>query len=54
MMRAFGVGGPTVDTVLDSLGTRPGLALQGRIEVFGGDHDALSNHLVLTACSGFS
>lgn len=39
MMRAFGVGGPTVDTVLANPNTRPGDTLEGRIDIAGGTHD---------------
>jgi sporulation-control protein len=38
MMRAFGVGGPTVDTVLSNPNTRPGLELAGDVNIVGGDH----------------
>ncbi|WP_412539178.1 sporulation protein [Longispora sp. K20-0274] len=38
MMRAFGVGGPSVDTVLTNPNTRPGLNLEGRVNITGGDH----------------
>jgi sporulation-control protein len=33
MMRAFGVGGPSVDTVLANPNTRPGLNLEGQVQV---------------------
>jgi sporulation-control protein len=38
VLRALGVGGPTVDTVLANANTRPGQPLQGNIRVTGGDH----------------
>jgi sporulation-control protein len=38
MMRAFGVAGPTVDTVLGNPGTRPALSLDGQVTIAGGDH----------------
>ncbi|WP_018349649.1 sporulation protein [Longispora albida] len=38
MMRAFGVGGPSVDTVLTNPNTRPGLNLEGHVNITGGDH----------------
>jgi len=37
-MQAFGVGGPEVDTVLANPNTRPGLQLQGQVNIKGGDH----------------
>jgi len=39
MLRAFGVGGPTVDTVLSNASTRPGLTLAGQVDITGGDHE---------------
>ncbi|HWG98404.1 MAG TPA: sporulation protein [Pilimelia sp.] len=39
LLGAFGVGGPSVDTVLSNPNTRPGLALDGQVLVQGGDHD---------------
>jgi sporulation-control protein len=47
MMRAFGAGGPTVDTVLANPNTRPGLTLDGQVHVVGGDHDVTIEHIVL-------
>ena len=47
MMRAFGVGGPSVDTVLANPNTRPGLTLGGQVQVVGGDHDVTVEHLAL-------
>ncbi|MET0425822.1 MAG: sporulation protein, partial [Actinoplanes sp.] len=47
MMRAFGVGGPSVDTVLANPNTRPGLALEGQVEIVGGDHDVTVEQIVL-------
>ena len=38
MLRAMGVGGPSVETVLASPDCRPGGYLEGRIQVIGGDH----------------
>ncbi|MFF3852847.1 sporulation protein [Micromonospora sp. NPDC002575] len=40
MLSAFGVGGPTVDTVLSNPNTRPGLALDGRVNLVGGEAPA--------------
>ncbi|MFC0529132.1 sporulation protein [Phytohabitans kaempferiae] len=39
LLGAFGVGGPSVDTVLANSNTRPGLTLDGQIHIIGGDHD---------------
>ncbi|WP_250027176.1 sporulation protein [Paractinoplanes maris] len=47
MMRAFGAGGPTVDTVLANPNTRPGLALEGQVRIAGGDHDVTIEGVVL-------
>jgi sporulation-control protein len=47
MMRAFGVGGPSVDTVLANPNTRPGLPLAGQVRVLGGDHDVTVERVVL-------
>ncbi|MEH0825171.1 MULTISPECIES: sporulation protein [unclassified Micromonospora] len=37
MLSAFGVGGPSVDTVLANPNTRPGLTLDGQVNIVGGD-----------------
>ncbi|SCG69818.1 sporulation protein [Micromonospora halophytica] len=37
MLSAFGVGGPSVDTVLANPNTRPGLILDGQVNLVGGD-----------------
>ena len=47
MMRAFGVGGPSVDTVLANPNTRPGLSLDGQVRMAGGDHDVTIEQIVL-------
>jgi sporulation-control protein len=47
MMRAFGVGGPSVDTVLSNPNTRPGLSLDGQVNIVGGDHDVSIDHVAL-------
>jgi sporulation-control protein spo0M len=39
LLGAFGVGGPSVDTVLSNPNTRPGLTLEGQVHIIGGDHD---------------
>src|SRR5688500_18529999 len=38
MLRAFGVGGPSVDTVLANPNVRPGEVLTGEVRIAGGDH----------------
>ncbi len=40
MLSALGVGGPTVDTVLESANARPGETLRGQIHLVGGSADA--------------
>ncbi|MEV4760938.1 sporulation protein [Micromonospora sp. NPDC049559] len=40
MLSAFGVGGPSVDTVLSNPNTRPGLTLDGQVNLRGGDAPA--------------
>ncbi|GAB3846257.1 sporulation protein [Micromonospora andamanensis] len=40
MLSALGVGGPSVDTVLANPNTRPGLALDGQVNLLGGDAPA--------------
>jgi sporulation-control protein len=47
MMRALGVGGPSVDTVPANPNTRPGLALDGEVRILGGDHDVTVERVVL-------
>jgi len=47
VLRAFGVGGPSVDTVLNDPATRPGGTLQGAVRVAGGDYDVLIDNIVL-------
>ncbi|MBT8225901.1 MAG: sporulation protein [Dactylosporangium sp.] len=39
MLKAFGVGGPTVDTVLANPNTRPGDSLAGQVDIVGGTHE---------------
>ena len=39
LRRAFGVGGPTVDTVLDSPDVQPGGYVSGQVRFAGGDHE---------------
>lgn len=52
MMRAFGAGGPTVDTVLANPDTRPGLPLDGQVRIAGGDHDVTVEHIALGLVTG--
>ncbi|GAA3337657.1 hypothetical protein GCM10020358_14760 [Amorphoplanes nipponensis] len=47
MRRAFGVGGPSVDTVLADPASRPGGTLTGTVRVAGGDYDVLIDNIVL-------
>ncbi|WP_424189071.1 sporulation protein [Actinokineospora sp. G85] len=47
MLSAFGVGGPTVDTVLDSPHTRPGQRLTGQVRIQGGSSDAAIDRVTL-------
>jgi sporulation-control protein len=47
LKRAFGAGGPTVDTVLANPNTRPGLTLDGQVQLVGGDHESSIEHIVL-------
>jgi sporulation-control protein len=48
MLSAFGVGGPTVDTVLDSSVAVPGQLLRGRVRIQGGTNDALIDQVALS------
>jgi sporulation-control protein len=48
MLRAFGVGGPTVDTVLTNPNARPGELLTGEVRIAGGDHPADIDHVALS------
>jgi sporulation-control protein len=47
VLRAFGVGGPSVDTVLTDPATRPGGTLHGAVRVAGGEYDVLIDNIVL-------
>ncbi|MEU9510670.1 sporulation protein [Micromonospora sp. NPDC048170] len=47
MLSAFGVGGPSVDTVLTNPNTRPGLTLEGQVNLLGGDAQANIEQVVL-------
>lgn len=48
LLKAFGVGGPSVDTVLDGAQVHPGGTLTGRVHVKGGEHDVAIEHVTLT------
>jgi sporulation-control protein len=52
MMRAFGAGGPIVDTVLTNPNTRPGLPLNGQVDITGGDHEVTIEHVALGLVTG--
>ncbi|TDC86530.1 sporulation protein [Nonomuraea deserti] len=47
MLGAFGVGAPSVDTVLSTARTRPGGTLEGEVRLKGGDFDAEIEHITL-------
>ncbi|NLU78476.1 sporulation protein [Micromonospora sp. HNM0581] len=47
MLGAFGVGGPSVDTILSNPGTRPGLMLGGQVNLTGGSHDVEIEHVTV-------
>ncbi|MGA5300976.1 sporulation protein [Nucisporomicrobium flavum] len=47
MLGAFGVGGPSVDTVLMSPDARPGAPLTGHVNLTGGSHDVEIEHISL-------
>lgn len=48
MLRAFGVGGPSVDTVLATSTVLPGQPVSGQVHVRGGDHDVTIEHIALS------
>lgn len=47
VLRAFGIGGPAVDTVLTSPSTHPGGTLSGQLRIAGGDHDVVIDDIGL-------
>ncbi|WP_030421029.1 sporulation protein [Streptomyces sp. NRRL F-5065] len=47
LLGSLGVGGPTVDTVLDPVAVRPGGALSGRVHLVGGASDVEIEHVTL-------
>jgi sporulation-control protein len=48
MLNVFGIGGPSVDTVLDSPHAVPGQAITGQVRVQGGSSDAEIGQVVLS------
>jgi sporulation-control protein len=48
MLSAFGVGGPSVDTVLESASARAGEVLRGRVSIQGGTNDVVIDQVVLS------
>ncbi|WP_198680738.1 sporulation protein, partial [Lentzea terrae] len=48
MLSAFGIGGPSVDTVLDSPHAVPGQPITGQVRIQGGSSDAESGQVVLS------
>jgi len=48
MLSAFGVGGPSVDTVLDSSSAHAGDVLSGRVSIQGGTNDVVIDSVVLS------
>ncbi|MEU7844155.1 sporulation protein [Micromonospora sp. NPDC049114] len=47
LMKAMGVGGPSVETVLADPDCRPGGQLEGHVHVLGGDHQVEIDHVTL-------
>ncbi|MFC4856518.1 sporulation protein [Actinophytocola glycyrrhizae] len=48
MLSAFGVGGPSVDTVLDSATASAGEVIRGQVKIQGGSNDAVIDQVVLS------
>lgn len=48
MLSAFGVGGPSVDTVLESSTASPGEVIRGKVQIQGGSNDAVIDQVVLS------
>jgi len=40
LLKALGVGGPSVETVLHNPNTRPGETITGEVHIMGGEHDS--------------
>ncbi|MFC4561657.1 sporulation protein [Nocardiopsis mangrovi] len=51
LLAAFGIGGPTIDTVLATPHTYPGSFVEGHIELAGGDSDADIEEIALALVS---
>ncbi len=51
LLTAFGVGGPSVDTVLRSPHTRPGEFLEGTVELVGGESEVLIEEISVCLAS---
>ncbi|MFG1945995.1 sporulation protein [Nonomuraea sp. NPDC048826] len=52
MLGAFGVGAPSVDTVLATPRARPGGTLAGEVRLKGGEFDAAIEHVTLSLVAG--
>ncbi|WP_086668572.1 sporulation protein [Lentzea kentuckyensis] len=52
MLSAFGIGGPSVDTVLDSPHAVPGQAITGQVRIQGGSSDAEIGQVALSLVTG--
>jgi sporulation-control protein len=48
MLSAFGVGGPSVDTVLESSAASAGEVVRGRVSIQGGSNEAVIDQVVLS------
>ncbi|QFZ18442.1 sporulation protein [Saccharothrix syringae] len=48
MLSAFGVGGPSVDTVLDTPHAQPGQVITGQVRIQGGSNDAHIDQILLS------
>ena len=48
MLSAFGVGGPSVDTVLDSSVATAGEVIRGKVQIQGGTNEAVIDQVVLS------
>lgn len=48
VLKAFGVGGPSVDTVLDNPNSLPGQIVTGRVRIQGGTDEAVIDQVVLS------
>ena len=48
ILQRFGVGGPSVDTILDRADVQPGGMITGHVNVIGGDHDVDIDEIALS------